>query len=128
MSSTTATISDELQELIKEKVKELEFRRAPTTTWNGPFSSKNMKTGEFTDNVDIGDNKPTGIFAATQLYDVNKFCWGIMNTYGVLASVNEGDIIYFNTSDTENVVKLAPKYIGGAYVLGSGNVYHELSK
>ena len=93
----------------------------------GLLVQQNMKTGEFTDNVDIGDNKPTGIFAVTQLYDVTKFCWGIMNTYGVLASVN-GDIIYFNSSDNENVDKLESRYIGGAYVLRSGNVYHELSK
>lgn len=87
-----------------------------------------METGEIKHDVDIGSHVPTGFFTGTELYDVNKFCWGVRNAFGVLASVNDGNIIYFNESDLELVEKLDPQYFNGKYVLGSGSKYFPLEK
>jgi len=52
-----------MDSLISENAKKLEFRSYPTTTWSGPFASKNMETGEIKHGVDIGSHVPTGFFA-----------------------------------------------------------------
>jgi hypothetical protein len=122
--------------LIKKKHDELDFNfdKTELLTWNGPFSKMNLLTNIQNDDIDIENRMPTGFIVKSGLIDVNRFCWGIANYYGVLIH-KDNDIIYFNKADKKILEKVFPRFIQADIdntgkpipILGDNTSYHSIN-
>jgi len=65
----------------------------------------------------------TGMLVRSGVYDVNRFCWGTRNLWGVVVYMNDDDI-YYNEPDTVLLGRLLDTSYDGTRIFGSDVSHH----